>query len=140
MAIVIYIVDASTALKWVTHEEEENRDEAQAVLADIISGQIIVYSVDFLLIEYANVLLKGKKFPEKKVYEALLTLSKVPLKIFPVELKLLESALKLAETLHQTVYDALYLALAQQENAKVITADKKLMRVKNLTLPLSKYR
>lgn len=140
MATAIYIVDASIALKWITQDEEENSEEAHAFLADITSGRVVGYSVDFLLIEYANVLLKGKKFSEKNVYEALYTLSKIPLKFFPIELKLLQSALKLASTFHQTVYDALYLALAKRENAKVITADNKLASVGSLTLPLASYK
>ena len=45
---------------------------------------------------------------------------------FVSQTNLLEDALKLALNMEITVYDALYCALAQRENADIITEDRRL--------------
>lgn len=139
MDTAIYIVDASIVLKWVTQEGEENTSEAHTVLTDIDSGRITAKSPDLLYVEFANVLYTSKKYSEAKIIHALNTLARLPIQIVSISPDLLLSAINISTHFEQTVYDGLYLALAKKENAKVITADKQLIKVNHLTLPLAKY-
>lgn len=48
---------------------------------------------------------------------------------------LLPRALEIAKQFHQTVYDCLYVALAEREGYELVTADDKLVKAVNQTLP-----
>lgn len=134
-----YIIDASIAVKWIVSTEEKDLEQASTLFHDIVEKKIEAVSLNYLLVEVSNVLLKGKNYTEEKIFDAVDSITESSIKFISIDLPLIKAAIALAPKYHQTIYDALYLALAQKENAKVITADKKLMQVKHLTLPLSQY-
>lgn len=134
-----YIIDTSVAIKWITSDKEENIKEAHLLFRNIVEKNIEAISLDFLLSELTNVLLTGRKFTQEKIFAALDTVIDSSIKLVPVNIRLLKSAISLAAQYNQTIYDGLYLALAKQENAVVITADKKQARVADLSIPLWEY-
>lgn len=114
------VVDASVALKWVLPEPETER-----ALALIESDRLI--APDFLYLECANVLARDVRrgvLPVAAAEEALAALQGVALQVSPI-LDLIGPAYGLATALGQTVYDCLYLALAQAEGAVLVTADRR---------------
>lgn len=113
------VVDASVALKWVI--EEEGSDAA----ADL-AGQPLI-APDLLWIECANALWvkarRGELEPTEAV-DRLTTLAEAPVERAASE-PLLGAALDLALRLDRTVYDCLYLALARDREATLVTFDRR---------------
>lgn len=119
-----WVVDASVAVKWVIPEvlsdlADRVRDGAEDVLAP-----------DLLLVEVANALWRKTTAREISAREAdgafdLVRRSGIDLR--PAG-PLLPRAMDLARRLGHPVYDCVYLALAEREEATLVTADQRLLR------------
>ena len=119
-----WVVDASVAVKWVIPEvlsdlADRVRDGAEDVLAP-----------DLLLVEVANALWRKTSAREISAREAdgafdLVRRSGIDLR--PAG-PLLPRAMDLARRLGHPVYDCVYLALAEREEATLVTADQRLLR------------
>ena len=86
---------------------------------------------ELLMAESANVLAKKQKAKELSGAESeqlLATIMSLPIRLFPHR-SLLSRAFDLAITQELSVYDTLYLALAEEHGAVVFTADRKLSKV-----------
>ncbi|MBI2206654.1 MAG: type II toxin-antitoxin system VapC family toxin [Candidatus Rokubacteria bacterium] len=120
-----WVIDASIAVKWVIPEVLSER-------ADLLrAGGDDLIAPDLLLVEVANALWKKTSRREISPAEAdaafgLLQHSGLDLRpTAPV----LTPALQLARRLAHPVYDCVYLALAAQERATLVTADRRLLRL-----------
>jgi predicted nucleic acid-binding protein len=114
------VVDASVAVKWVLHEEHEV--PARRVLS---SGRPL--APHLLWAEVGNTLWKRYRRREASVEEVrwmLEDVRRLPVTTF-AHWPLLPAALDLAISLHQTVYDCLYLALAEARDSVMVTADRR---------------
>ena len=115
------VVDASVAVKWVIEEPG-----TEAALA--LRNEGVLHAPDFMLVEVANVFWS-------KVRRRLLTraqadggyeaIASVPFLRTPLA-ELVLPARSTAFALDVTVYDAVYVALAQRWNCPLATADGKL--------------
>jgi predicted nucleic acid-binding protein len=127
------VVDASVASKWLL--PETHAFEAEKLL----SSDVELLAPDLLYAEIGNVLWKrvvSRDISEEKAREAFRQLMAVEIEIIPATF-LLEDALALACRYRRTVYDSLYLALAAQRDAGLVTADKRLYNAMRET-PLAK--
>lgn len=116
------VVDASVAIKWVL--EEEGVDEAHRVRA----RHYELMAPDLLWSELSSVLWKRYRrgqYTGKELAEMLADLSDVPMTDVPIR-GLIADALDLAVRLDYSPYDCLYLALAERESCRVVTADGRL--------------
>jgi predicted nucleic acid-binding protein len=123
------VVDASVAVKWVLREEHEAA--ARRVLS---SGRL--WAPHLLWVEVGNTLWKRYRRREASVEEVRWMLADVrslPVTTF-AHRPLLPAALDLAISLEQTVYDCLYLALAEARNSIVVTADRRFHEVVNASV------
>jgi predicted nucleic acid-binding protein len=116
------IVDASVAVKWVVDETES--DKALALYqneSDLAAPTLIVAEV-------GNTLWKKRR--RKLITERQMTLALEALPRFLKQLcalpELAPRAGELAVRLDHPIYDCFYLALAQRENAAIVTADERL--------------
>ena len=115
------VVDASVAAKWVLHE-------ADSEAARRIVEQARLMAPDLLWAELGSLLWRRQRKGEltaAQSREMLLTLRAFPIRthgMFP----LLPLALEIAMTIGHSVYDCVYLALADEENCRVVTADRRL--------------
>lgn len=121
--IQIAIVDASVAVQWLI-------PEATTPLALRILREVEILAVpDLLYSEVGNAVWKRVQRGEISAQQGNLLLEELltlPLIVYPTaELVLL--AFQLATTFNLTVYDALYVALADSLNAPLITADNRLL-------------
>src|SRR5919198_2103472 len=117
------VVDASVALKWVIPEVLSDRAETLRGRADRLLAP------DLLLPEAANALWKKlirRVITAREAAQALDLLMASGLDVRPSG-PLLGRALELARRLRHPVYDCVYLALAQGEDATLVTADQRLI-------------
>jgi len=105
--------------------QEEHADVARALF---VSDREL-HAPDLIYLEFANVIWKRHRRGEIDEQEAIQLLDDVlslPLRIAPAE-PLVEAALQLALRTGRTVYDCLYLALAEETKGVMITCDQRLL-------------
>ena len=115
------VVDASVAVKWVLAESDSE------LAQQIIHSSLL--APDLLLIECGNAIWRHVQLGE-------LDPADVPqlwavLRAMPVEIvaspELVERAIDLAVTLSHPIYDCLYLALALDRGARVVSTDHRFL-------------
>lgn len=124
-----YVVDASVLVKWFMEEEDRDRALALRQLHTSRKSAIIVSELTFL--EILNAIRYSPKSKEEDGAEAVHVLQNLRLQVKPTDFDLLRKANAIAWAYEITIYDALYVALAEQVGHPLITADdvmvKKLM-------------
>ena len=118
---MIATVDASTAVKW--YFEEEHSDAATRLL----DPAHILLAPDLLIAEFANVAWKYVRRGDATVAEArraLDALLSVPLDLHASE-TVMPLAFDIACETRRTAYDSIYLALAQTQGCRLVTADRR---------------
>jgi len=121
---VIFIVDASIAVKWYV---PEIHTEAAARLLDPAHE---LHAPDLILPEFGSIIWKKIRRGEITVHkgcEIIGAFLAVPVLKHPATV-LLESAFETAHGTAQTVYDCTYLALAVALECQMVTADEKFYR------------
>ena len=115
------VVDASVAIKWVLKEPGSDAARRVAERAEMLAPEL-------LWAELGNVLWRrqrsGELSPTERPWHAGHAAggSGEHLSLFP----LLPQALEIAITIGHSIYDCLYLALADQHDCRVVTADRRL--------------
>jgi predicted nucleic acid-binding protein len=121
---VTWVVDASIAVKWVIPEVlSEQADRIRDSDDDVLAP-------DLLLVEVANALWRktvAREITPREADTALGLVRRSGIDFYPTE-ALLSRATDLARRLSHPVYDCVYLALAEQERARFVTADRRLLR------------
>ena len=122
----IYVVDTSALVKFVLPDEYNKSIEEIVSLHE--RSEIQLVAPDFLLVECANILWKVARRVGTPVEDVMVQLNRLRgISVrFVSQTNLLKDTLKLALNMEITVYDALYCALAQRENADIITEDRRL--------------
>ena len=118
-----YVVDASVIVKWFLYHQEADRDRA-LVLRDLhISGRSIIYVPQLALLEVLNAIRFSPKATEEDGGMALEALQDLNLKSKAADRDLLRKTNAIAWAYKITMYDAVYVALAEQLGFPFITAD-----------------
>lgn len=118
------VIDTSVAIKWLVPEEDAH------LAIPLRSPKLVRLAPDFLLIEVLNVLWKKARqsqIPTDVLREIAAGIDRLPLQVRTADL-LRKQALEIAVALNITVYDALFVALADSEDATLVTADLRLLR------------
>jgi predicted nucleic acid-binding protein len=122
------VVDASVGIELFVIEPLS--DAAHSLFAHITLPGTRFYTPDLFYVECTNVLWKyvrRGKMPIEDANAAVDRLCRLALR--PVTTaSLVSDALEIAQTYDVTAYDAVYAALARQENTLLITADEALVR------------
>ncbi len=119
-----WVIDASVALKWVIPEVLS--DKADRLRA----GDDEILAPDLLLVEVANALWKkamSREISPPEADRAFELVSESGIDLRPT-VPLLTRAMEIARRLDHPVYDCVYLALADREQASFVTADRRLLR------------
>jgi predicted nucleic acid-binding protein len=121
---VTWVIDASIAVKWVIPEVlSEQADRIRDSDDDVLAP-------DLLLVEVANALWRktvAREITPREADTALGLVRRSGIDLHPTE-ALLPRAMDLARRLSHPVYDCVYLALAERERARFVTADQRLLR------------
>ncbi len=127
------VVDANVAVKWYLPEEGE--DEAFEVFEAGASGEVTLIAPDMILAEVGNVFWVQHRrghISWERVLEAWNSFQQADIPL-TASGTLMTFALDIALDTGCAVYDALYVALAEAEGAKLVTADRKLVRTLEAT-------
>ncbi len=118
-----FVVDASVACKWYL-------DEPWSEAARRLLGEDVQLTVpEFFFIETCNVLAKRQRRKEisaDDVWGIIDSLERLPFDVWRDD-ALRRQALELAPEYRMSVYDGLYLALADRVRGRVATADRRLV-------------
>jgi len=135
----LFIVDASVAAKWFLPAENETlADEALQLLRRYTTGHIRLAVPDIFWAEFANILWKAVRrgrWAKEAADAALAAMKERNLPTVP-SLDLLEEAFAIANAFERTVYDSLYVAVAINAKAQLLTADERLAHALAATLPV----
>ena len=115
------VIDASVAVKWVV--EEEGTTEALALRDRALAAP------DLLIAECANILWKKVRRNELSEQEALFAaglLARADIELMAMR-PYLEAAVRIAVALDHPAYDCIYIALAEAEELRFVTADMSLL-------------
>ena len=118
------VVDASIAFKWFVPEAD-----AESALA-LLDQDVELLTPDLIFAEIGNAMwarLRTIEAGAAAADAAQLALRRIFNRIFPAS-DLVRRATQLAFELRHPVYDCVYLALCEQENALLVTADERLRR------------
>jgi predicted nucleic acid-binding protein len=114
------VVDASVAAKWVLREQHAATARRVLETKELLAPHL-------LWAELGNILWKRQRRRESSIEEVrrmLAELERLPVVTF-AHGPFLAGALDLAISLEQTVYDCLYLALAEARDSVMVTADRR---------------
>jgi predicted nucleic acid-binding protein len=119
------LLDTSVVVKWFVVEEDSKKaaDLQQAHLRD----ELLLHVPDILLMELANALRYSGRLSGEKILEDLETLPALDIEIIPFSLETLNLAVSLSLEHDLAVYDAYFLAVAQDLEMPLITADRKML-------------
>jgi len=133
-----YVLDASVAAKWFLSAADETlTEEALHLLHLYLEAEVQFFVPDLFFAELANIFWKAERLGrcDSQTTDAALTeLIERNLPTFPSAPRLKQAA-GIARTFGRTVYDSLYLALAQELNATFVSADARLVNSVRGRLP-----
>lgn len=121
-----YVVDASVLVKWFM--EGEDRDRALSLRELHTSGRSTLFVSELTFLEILNALRYAPRANEEDSAEALHVLEHLHLQVRPADFELLRKANAIARAYKITIYDALYVALAEQLGYPLITSDEAMVR------------
>lgn len=127
---MMWVIDTSPLIRLFVPDGPIH-PEVETALNQASSGAAVVFAPQLILVEAANVLLRKKRRGEltgQELGELLLAVKSLPIRLCDHE-PLLLPACALAEAYNLSAYDALYLALAEQCGAHLITNDDILDKV-----------
>jgi predicted nucleic acid-binding protein len=123
-----YVVDASVLVKWFLYQQEPDCDRALALRDLHISGRSTIIIPRLAVLEVVNAVRFSPKAKEEDGDTALESLQDLHLDARSPDLALLRKANAIAWAYKTAIYDAIYVALAEQVGYPLITADAVLVK------------
>lgn len=117
------VVDSSVAFKWLFVLGENRVDRAVELLHQHLTGETILIAPSSLPCEVANALRWKKRLAPPEVIELIGYLEAIDIHLVDVTYSRVRSATERAYRHGLTVYDALFLDLAEEFDCPLVTAD-----------------
>lgn len=114
------VIDANIALKWILEEADSDK-------ARLLGHSAALFAPAFLRVECAHILQKAvhrERLSACQAQIAFRSLAAAPI-CYTDDADILDRAFLLAGQLHSALYDCLYLALAIDQAAPLVTADRR---------------
>lgn len=121
------VVDASAAYKWFS-KEEPYFEASFKIIAEHKLGKQEIIAPYFLVCELANAWATKTDLTLRQAKLNLKKLQDANIELFALDFPLIQRALTFSRKYQITVYDAIYVALAQAKKCNLITADEKLLK------------
>lgn len=119
------LLDASIILKWFIDEIDSSL--AKELGLRFRKRRVILTTTRFTFYEVANALKYTKRFSSEDIRGYLKDLTDSGLHIFEYQLNVLQEAVEISMESNISVYDAYYIAQADIEGFRFVTADTKLV-------------
>lgn len=129
------VLDASILVKWFS--QEENTEKALALREQHISQEIEIFIPELAFLEVINSL-RYKKKNEKELEKAINDLWNIQINVVALSTDILGKTAKIALGNNLSIYDSLYIAIAQLHGCPLITSDTEIYKIPNV-IPLEKY-
>ena len=133
----LLVIDASVAAKWL-FQDETLVTEAVALLDRYDQGKVQLLVPDLFWAESGNILWKAARrgrCTREKAEASMLRLKDLHFATVTSQ-GLIEQAIRIAGDFDRTVYDSIYVALALEARAELVTADEKLANAVAAYLPV----
>ena len=133
------VLDASVAIKWAMPSAREPlTNESVQLLKRYADAEVEFLVPDVFWAEVGNVLWKGTRQRRWRQAEAEAVAADMRARDFATvsSLSLMPEALRIAFAYDRSIYDSLYVALAVQSKAELITADERLANALAAHLPV----
>lgn len=127
----VIVVDASVVLKWVLEKNEQNAAEARGLLKKVLAGEVRALVPEVVMGEIINVMMWKKDFGIEEILEFVDFLENQVLVIVGNEKFEWKSLMEIMKKYNLAIYDAYYVLLAEKERCKVVSVDKKMIKVKD---------
>jgi len=125
------VLDASVVAKWFKYEE--GREKALEIRDNFISDQEQITFPDLLILELANLLRFSRIYNQTDIIKAVESIENMDIDIVVPTFEVIKDSVRMAVENDLTVYDAVYISLAESLGCDFITADEKLhQKVKKL--------
>jgi predicted nucleic acid-binding protein len=125
------VLDASVVAKWFKYEE--GREKALEIRDNFISDQEQITFPDLLILELANLLRFSRIYTQTDIIKAVESIENMDIDIVVPTFEVIKDSVRMAVENDLTVYDAVYISLAESLGCDFITADDKLhQKVKKL--------
>ena len=121
-----YVVDASVLVKWFM--AQKYRSLALGLRELHLSGRSNLVVLELTFLEVLNAIRYNPRAKEKDGAEAVSVLENLHVQVQPIDFQLMHKANSVAWTYRITIYDALYVALAEQIGYPLISADEVLIK------------
>lgn len=132
-----FVIDSSVIIKWLKKDNEEKTAQAQVYYERFKLKETGIIIPDIIFYELANFISRDNPENQKDWDELIAALYLPPVEIIPPDKKFVMDTVLLAREFKISSYDAAYLNAAKTRQAKLVTADEKLIRLApELTLPL----
>lgn len=118
------VLDASVAVKWFTRET--GHTQAVALREAHIQQKTTLIAPDLLTYEIANALRYNPNLNPSDTQQAVKAINMLGVALYPPTENLISKAIDIAYKHSITIYDASYIALAEELDTQLVTADNKL--------------
>lgn len=118
------VLDASVIAKWFKYEE--GREKALEIRDNFISDQEQITFPDLLILELANLLRFSRIYNQADIIKAVESIENMDIDIVVPTFEVIKDSVRMAVENDLTVYDAVYISLAESLGCDFITADEKL--------------
>lgn len=126
------VIDSSVIVKWLHIENEENIKEADAILREASNGKSLLLVPELAKYEVLNALLH-KELDTPALLACTHAFFTLPLQYYSLSESTAKRSMEMAHEHGITYYDAVFVALAQEESATLVTANPKHQRVQKMT-------
>ena len=118
-----YILDSSVIIKWYSHHNEDWRQNALSLLDLYKEGDVSLYVPDLALYEISNALRYNKNLSSSEARKSLEYFFALDIAIVSITEHLLKAALDIAYNDSITVYDAVFISVADYMKIPLVTAN-----------------
>ncbi len=125
------VLDASIGVKWFKYENEDNVDRAIKLQRKHLQDEIEIIVPDLFFYEIMNTLLSKKYFSVDDVCSASESLYCLNMKVICPDKEIIDNAVYIADKTKLTFYDSLYIAVAINKKALLLSEDLEILQNKN---------
>jgi predicted nucleic acid-binding protein len=119
------VVDTSVAFKWLVATGEASAESAQALIDSQRDGDSILVAPSTLPVELANALRFSQRLDSEKALDLIEQLALLDVELYPTSVERVHAAATLSYRHSISVYDALFLQLAEELDCPLVTADRR---------------